>query len=321
MLRSYTYQLDEDEAEELRFGPVDRYITDVRLPAERDNIPATIPRFVRSVMEIQTQWKLFNRSPVTCFEIRRATPGRLRFVYTTPTQRLMRKIKLQLSDEIPGVSFEDGATGLPVSEDETLGCGLLTTGRKDWFPLRTEFDRPLLNNLVSTLHRHAFQDTKIVVQVLFQPVAGRPFRRWWWRRRAIQRRNYLKKEKQRLWGELEPTRREKTQARLVDRKIGNPRFHTTIRFAVIGAGDYTRSRVKELSGAFNAAEHPETGQYLDTVTVSPLRDRKILEFASSIALQRFTGHRLAFHTTPEELGALLALPDCTGQDNITVSQI
>ena len=77
--------------------------------------------------------------------------------------------------------------------------------------------------------------------------------------------------------------------------------------------------MKELSGAFNVYENPETGQYFDTTTVQPLRKNRILDFANSIADRQFDSWNLPFQTTVEELAALIAVPS-TAQENIQYAQ-
>ena len=192
---------------------------------------------------------------------------------------------------------------------------MLSIGRPAWYPLETDFDRPPINSVTAALHRHAMRDTRFVIQILFQPNGGRPLRRWWWRRRGYQQRNYLKKEKEKLWGTITPTNRERAQARAIDDKIGNARFHTSIRYAIIGAGDHTPSRVKEIAGSFNVFESPVTGQYLNANTVRSLRQKRIIGFANAIANREFGRWSHRFHTSEAELAGLVSLPD-RNQHNI-----
>lgn len=303
-----TATLNEEHAQRLQFSKGTWYTVRV-LPPTNTSIPATLNRFVASIKEIQTTWlKLRNTSPVTAYEIRRPTPDSLTVQYAVPTNRLERKVRTHLTNEIPDVQFADGVNGLPVTEDDDVGGGMLTVGRPDWFPLKTDFDHPPANSIAASLHRHAMQNTRFVIQILFQPNAGQPLRRWWWRRRGYQQRNYLKKEKENIWGSVQPTRRERDQARAIDDKVGNARFHTSIRFTIIGAGEYTPSRVKELAGAFNVFESPVTGQYLNANTVRSLRQKRVLGFANAIANRSFSRWNLRFHTTEAELAGLLALP-------------
>ncbi|WP_138004414.1 hypothetical protein [Halalkalirubrum salinum] len=157
--------------------------------------------------------------------------------------------------------------------------------------------------------------TQVVIQILFQPAVGKPLRGKYWNHRAYQRIGFLGKEKEKLWGSRPATPREKRQADAIEDKAGNNRFHTSIRFAVIGAGEHTKSRVKELSGAFNVYENPDTGQYFNTTTVQPLREHRLVDFANSIADRQFDNWNLPFQTTVEELAALTAVPSTT-QENI-----
>jgi hypothetical protein len=159
------------------------------------------------------------------------------------------------------------------------------------------------------------QDTRFIIQILFQPVTGEPLRNWWWRKRGIQHRNYLKKEKKKLWGTIQPTRREKQQANSIDQKIGNSRFHVSIRFLIIGASkQHIPSRVKELASSFNRFENPVTGQYLNAVTIQSLRKTSLLNYAEAVAQRRYAGWSLSNRCTTEELAALLALPSHSQQN-------
>jgi hypothetical protein len=317
-LLNYTATPTEEQAEQLR-NPGKRFHTIEVRPPKNSDTPAVPEGFVKTITELQSKWLgLKNTSPITAFEIRRSTPDKVRFQFSTPTIRLERKLRTHLTDQLPGVKFKDGVRGIPVTEEDTIGGGLLTTGRKDWYPLQREFKDPPINSVVSALHRHAMQDTQFLIQILFQPVIGKPLRRWYWRRRAYQRIGYLRKEKEKLWGSRNATPREKRQADAIEDKAGTNRFHTSIRFLVIGADEHTRSRVKELSGGFNTFENPDTGQYLNTKTIKTLRESRILDFAEAVAERRFKGWGRTFQTSTRELAALVSLPN-TPQENIRFS--
>ncbi|RJX51905.1 hypothetical protein [Halonotius pteroides] len=318
-LHHYTTKPTEEQAEILQKPPVKSYSLEVKTPRNGD-IPAVPVNLVKAVTELQSKRLGFvNTSPVASFEIRRSHPDKIKFQFSIPTVRLERKLRTHLTNEIPGIRFEKGSQGIPVTSEDTVGGGLLTTGRRDWYPLKHEFKDPPINSVVSALHRHAMRDTKFIVQILFQPVIGRPLRRWYWRRRAYQRIGYLRKEKEKLWGSRNPTPREKRQADAIEDKAGTNRFHTSIRFLVIGADEYTQSRVKELSGGYNIFENPDTGQYLDTVTVKSLRENQILGFAETVANREFGSWSHRFQTSVPELAALLSLPS-TEQENITQAE-
>ena len=309
----------EEQAEQLQKPSEQFHTIEIRPPKRRD-IPPVPENLVKCITELQTKWfGLKNTSPITAFEIRRTSPEKIRFQISTPTIRLERKLRTHLTNQIPGIKFEEGENGIPVTAEESIGGGILTTGQKDWYPLKHEFDQPPANSIVSTLHRHAMRDTQFVLQILFQPVAGKPLRRWYWRRRAYQRIGYLRKEKEKLWGSRNATPREKQQADAIENKAGTNRFHTTIRFAIIGADDYTQSRVKELSGGFNIFDNPDTGQYLDIVTVKTLRESRILDFADAVANRRFRSWSHSFQTTVPELASLISVPS-NQQENIVNAQ-
>lgn len=314
-LLNYTYTPTEEEAEQLRRPRKQFHSIEVRTPRNGD-IPEVPVNLVKAITEIQSKWLgLVNTSPVAGFEIRRSHPDKIKIQFSTPTIRLERKLRTHLTNQVPGVRFSDGVRGIPVTSEDTVGGGILTTGRRDWYPLKHEFDQPPINSVLSALHRHAMRDTKFIVQILFQPVIGRPLRRWYWRKRAYQRTGYLRKEKEKFWGSRNPTRREKRQANAIEDKAGTNRFYTSIRFLVIGADDYTQSRVKELSGGYNTFENPDTGQYLDTVTVKSLRESRILDFAEKVAHREFGNWSHRFQTSVPELAALLSLPSIE-QENI-----
>lgn len=322
-LRNRIYEnhvtLEEEQASQLSYSNGTWYNVEVRPPKSAD-IPGTLDRFTAGIRELQTKWlKLRNTSPTIAFEIRRHTPGQLRFQFSTPTKRLERKVRTQLSNEVPEVQFDNGVEGLPVSEETTAGGGFLTSGRRDWYPFKQEFDSPPVNSLVSTFHRHAMRDTQFVVQVLFKPVVGERIKRWLWKKQAYQQIRYLKKEKEKLWGSRSPTRREKRQADAIESKAGTSRFHTTIRFAVIGAKEYTKSRVKEVAGAYNNYENPETGQYLDTVTVEAFREQRILDFLNAVADRKYAGWGRRFQASINELAAFVSIPS-NSRENIKFAE-
>ncbi|WP_049937259.1 hypothetical protein [Haloplanus natans] len=322
-LRNRIYQdhitVTEEQAQRLSYSTGTWYDIEVRPPKNKD-VPTTLREFAAGIRELQTKWlKIRNASPTIAFEIRRHTPDKLTFQFSTPTKRLERKVRTQLSNQVPGVEFGDGVEGLPVGEESTAGGGFLTAGRRDWYPFRTDFDEPPVNSLVSTFHRHAMQNTSFVVQVLFKPVVGERVQRWLWKKQAYKQIQYLKKEKEQLWGSRSPTKREKRQADSIEAKAGNSRFHTTIRFAVIGADEYTKSRVKELAGAYNTYENPETGQYLDTVTVEALREQRIFDFLQAVADRSYSGWGRRFQSSLDELAAFVSLPS-NSRENIQFAQ-
>jgi len=319
LVKSYT-EVPEDLVSRLRSGRVNGYPVEVRSPWD-ENVPATLETFLQAFREMHSKWLgLVNKSPVVAFEIRRSTPGSLRFQYIVPTKRLERKLRTQLTNQAPKIGFATGETGIPVSEGDSVGGGVLTPGRKDCYPFQTQFNEPPINAVASILHRHAMQDTRFVIQLLFKPVVGEPVRDWWWRRNAFQRISYLKKDKAGAlpWHDRSATSRERSQADMIEAKAGASNYKTCIRFLVIGADSHTSSRVKELSGGFNVFENPETGQYFDTVTVSHFREKPFLNFAEAVADKRFDGAP-QFRTSTRELAALVSVPSIK-QKNINYSQ-
>lgn len=314
-LRHSFATVSEEDVPRLHYSSETWHPVEVR-PPRNEKISCKLSQFVRGVLEIQTKWfGLRNTSPVVAFEIRRPEPGSLHFQFAAPSRRMDRKIRTHLPLDVPGVEFSDGVHGLPVAEGDSVGGGLVTLGISDFYPIQREFQQPPVNALVSSLHRHVMQDTKAVVQVLFRPVIGKPVRRWLWRRRGYKQRNYLKKEKENLWGSINSTPREKLQAREIDDKIGSIRFHVSIRFIVIGAGRYTPSRVKELAGGFNVYELDETGQYFNAVTARSLRESELLDFANTVSDRRFGSWGQSFQLSIEELAGVVSLPDIQ-QSNI-----
>lgn len=317
VLHTYT-ELTEQQAEKLRsYDP--GYTVEVK-PPRNSRIPATLDSFIHNTLEYQTKWfGLRNASPTISFEIRRSKPERLRFQFTVPTKRLERKVRTQLSNQIPGIKLGSGQSGIPVTEGDTVGGGILSTGRQDAYPLKTEYDEPPANSITSELHRHAMQDTKVIIQILFQPNIGKPLRQLYWRKRSHQRSRYLRKEKEKIWGYRQPTPREKKQAKQIERKVGTPRFTVTIRILTINAGKHTPSRIKELSGPFNIYESLESGQYLNTTTITPLRETRILNFAKAIATRKQKSWTQSFQASAEELAALVTIPDIE-QKNLNYAQ-
>lgn len=187
--------IEEAEADQLQHGLSDQYTVEVQ-PPRHGEMPATLKQFARGITEYQTKWfGLSNASPIAAYEIRRSKLGDLTYQFTVPSKRLERKLRTNLIEAVPDLGFDTGVDGLPISPGDTVGGGLLTVGRADYYPLRTEFDTPAINALTAALHRHAMQDTRVIVQVLFQPEIGKPIRSRWWIRRAYKRLGYLRKEK------------------------------------------------------------------------------------------------------------------------------
>ncbi len=318
LLRSNHVTLNEEEAECLHHPTKSWYSIEAHPPRNKET-PSTIPHFISGVLEIQNKWLgLKNTSPTISYEIRRTQDNKLHFQYSVPSKRLERKARTQLADEIPGIKFKDGANGLPVQQNETLGGGLLYLGENDWHTFKTEHDTPPINAVTALLHRHSMQNTDFVIQILFKPIADKTLRNWWWRKKAVKQRNYLKKEKQKIWGSTQPTRREKQQAHNINQKIGNARYWTSIRFLIINGKEYTPSRVKELAGGFNRLENPETNQYFNTVTFQPFLKNRLLNYAKTVRDREFGGWSRKFRATQAELASLVTLPD-SNQSNITHS--
>lgn len=310
--------LTEEQAKVLSHCWESGYTIEVHPPVNK-SVPKKLDLLIRGIQEIQSKWLgLVNVSPIISFEIRRVA-GQLHYQFSVPTKRLERKLRNHLANQVDGISFSDGYYGLPVTSQSEIGGGFLTAGRNDYFPFQTEFDSPPANALASTLHKHAMQDTDVVIQILFQPVIGKPVKRRWWRKKAYRQISFLKKEKEKLWGQRAPTQREKRQANQIEDKAGSNRFYTSIRFVVVGAGEHTASRVKELVGAFNVYENPETGQYLNLETVKTLREKPLFNFCNAVANREYGKWGYSFQTTIDELSGLVSIPS-RRQDNIQFSQ-
>lgn len=307
--RNLSIELTEEEAERLLNPRYSGYTVRAFTPSEAD-LPATLNGFIKAVNEPQTKWVgLKNTSPTIAFEIRRHQPNELLFQYAVPTKRLDRKIRTHLPNCLGDITLREGVTGLPVYEHASVGGGLLTTGRRDWFPIQTEFKDPPTNSIAASLHRHVLPQSRFVIQILFKPVAGQPIRRWYRNKRTYQEIGYLRKQKEQLWNSRPPTPREKNQANQIEDKAGTFQFKACIRFIFTDAGDYTRSTAKELAGAFNTFEDSSTGQYLDAVTVEPFRRSTYFDFLKAVADRRFAGWSRSFQLSIPELAGLVSLPD------------
>ncbi|WP_254767467.1 hypothetical protein [Salinilacihabitans rarus] len=302
--------INQETADALSQAPDGRFTVRVK-PPSNDDVPETVYRFVKGITEYQTTWfGLQNKSPVSVYEIRRSSPERLQLQFSVPTKRLERKVRTQLAETVPGVGFESGEAGLPIEKGNSIGGGVLTMGKTDWYPLRTDFESPPINSVVSSLHRHAMRDSRLVIQVLFQPAARKSIRDRRWARKAQKEAQYLGGDRSGiLLPERNVTAREREQANLIEAKVDGSRFNTGIRILVIGAGDATLSRVKELSGGFNVFENLTTGQFLETHYLRTLRASRIRGFAAAVADQEFRGWMLPFQTSAEELAGLVSIPD------------
>ena len=303
------YTLTEGQAQRLQNPAYDGY--DVRvLPPRSGNVPATTGHVVRNIREMGADWlKLRNKSPLIAVELRRPVPETLILQYSVPTKSLERKLRSQFATAIPDIGFEEGDTGLPVDAETTVGGSLLTTARDDWYPLRTDFNYPPTNAIIAALHHHAMQDTRFVIQLLLRPIAGKRIQRRYWRFRARQQENYLRKEKEKVWGSRKPTKREKRQADSIEAKTAGPQWYVSIRVLAIGAGEHTASRVNEVTGGFNAYQHDESGQYLTGKPVMSLREANLFRFTNAVADREYRGWSRTFKATDEEIGALCAIPN------------
>jgi len=314
-------EFSENEAGQLGSISPDRYTVEVRPPWNTD-VPTSLESVLQNIWEMQTKWfKLWNISPVVSFEICRFHRDQVRLQFTVPTKRLERNLRTGLKTAIPEIGFNEDrdSSGLPVSEGASVGGGMLKLGRMDYYPLNTDHDNPPSNDVVSSLHRDAMQDTRFLIQVLFKPVAGRSLGTWWQRKSAYRRRNYLRKNKESLTNSRSATPREKKQANKIEDKAGGPLYHTGIRFFVVGAGEHTPSRVKELASGYNRFESSLTGQYLDTVTLRSIRRKSFTRFARSVAERRFDGWNMKFRLSLPEIAAVVSLPSIE-QNNISYSQ-
>jgi len=306
--------LDSPTAKQLSRPTTEPIAVEVHPPYDRE-LPATLDRFVKAITEYQTQLLgIKNSSPTIAYEIQRFTPEKLRLQFIVPTTRLERKLRTHLNDQIPEIGFEPGINRLLLKQDDTVGLGVLKLRRKDVYPLETEFEAPPLNSVVAALHRHAMRDTRIAIQILFKPRAGHPVEKRLWHREARRESRNLRSEKVGIlpWTDRDATPREKQQAREIGEKAGNPRFSVSIRILVIGAEEYTTSRIKEISGGFNVFANPDTGQGFQTRTVRSLRDQAIIN-----SVEQFRARRLnqPFQVSMPELAGLLSIPD-REQENI-----
>ncbi|MFD1562257.1 hypothetical protein ACFR99_01560 [Haloarchaeobius amylolyticus] len=310
--------LDERTAERLS-RPSKRFRTVEIHPPFDAELPSTLDRFVRAITEYQTQLLgVQNTSPTIAYEIWRYKPSRVRFQFAVPTARMERKIRTHLDEELPEVGFSEGVNGLPVTASDTVGVGILTPRRDDVYPLRTEFEKPPMNSVATSLHRDAMRDSRIIIQLLFKPTTGGPVRKRLWHHQASRESQGLRSEKVGVvpWHDRDATPREKQQARRIDEKAGTSRFQVTVRILVISAGKYTASRVKEVSGGFNLYAEPETGQSFTTTTVRGIRNSSILKHVKNIRDRRLSH---TFQASTDELAALVSVPDRL-QENIQYAQ-
>lgn len=317
-LPSYS-TVGEEQAKALMYPATEFSAVEIRPPWNED-IPETVEKFVRGVLEVQTRLLgVKNTSPTVVYEIMRPKRDRLWLQFCVPNQRLDRKVRTHLSTTVPGIGFADGVTKLPVLPGDSIGGGILTTGKADRFPIRTEFNAPPINSLVAALHRDSMRGTRFVIQVLLKPVAGRSVRDWERKRRSKKTVDYLRKEKKNLSSSRSATQRERDQANLVEAKMAQRRFWVSIRFAVIGAKQYTPSRVKEVAGSFNIFENPETGQYFTAKTVRGVRKKRFLRFYQAIGSREFSGHSLKFQASIPEVAGLVSIPSLD-QENVQYAQ-
>lgn len=307
-LKNSYVTLDQSEAEQLA-QPRKPFLTAQVQPPFDTPLPATLNRFMKGITEYQTQLLgLKNSSPTIAFEIQRFDPRKLRLQFTVQSNRLDRKIRTHLSEQIPEIGFEEGTTKLPLTGGSSVGAGILTLRRKDVYPLETKFERPPINSVITPLHRDAMRDTSIVIQILFKPMAGHPVGKRLRHREASKESRNLRSEKVGLlpWNDRDANPRERDQARKIDEKAGNPRFKVSVRILVVGAEEYTASRVKEISSGFNIFAGSDTGQSFTTTTVRSLRKSPILKAVKAARDRRFSH---SFQLSTQELAGLVSIPD------------
>lgn len=314
--QTITAQLSEVQADSLAERSRTEWHVIELQPPRTESAPATIAPVMSALRELKTCWLgLRNDSPTIAVELSRPSPDRLRYQIAVPSNRLERKLRTHLTGQIPGIGFTAGTTGLPVMEGDTVGGAFLAPGRDDWYPLDTDQERPVLNAVVGALHPHAMPQTRVVIQVLLRPWAGHPVHQWWYKRRAYKQLGYLKKEKEGLWGGRSATKREAKQANRIEAKSSQPLWWASIRLVVIGAGDQTLSRVRELASAFTPLEDPLTNQYLAAEPVTPLRENRLIGFTETVAARQFGRWHRRFRLTDAEVGTLCAVPD-RDQENL-----
>lgn len=321
LLTHYYTKIDKEDVEQLSQPSSRHNIVEVRPPLDRD-VPSTLDWFVKNILEIQSKWLgIKNTSPTTTFEITRLEPQCLKFQFCTETKRLERKIQKHLSDEIPGIKFQTGNDKLSIKSDVSIGGGLLTLGRSDFFPLETKFQRSPMDSIAASLHPHAIPQSKFIIQVLFRPIAGRSLKRLRWIRRAHKHISYLKKTKPDIhpWHNIEPEKREKRQASSIKEKADKTRYKASIRILILNSGKHVKSHLKEIAGGFNIYESDLTGQYLDLVTIKTLFQNKILNFAEAVRKRSFQNYTVPFYLTPKELAGLVALPN-NRHENISYAE-
>lgn len=299
--------VDSETAKDLS-APSDHRTVEVFPPSDTE-LPATVERFMRAVTEYQTKLVgIRNTSPTIAYEFQRFQPERLRLQFAVPNARLERKLRTHLQEQIPDIWVEEGVNEIPVREGDTAGVGVLSLRRKEVYPLRTEFETPPTNSVVTSLHQDAMPGNRVLVQLLFKPITGRPIQRRLWQRKADRESRNLRSRKVGFlpWNDRDATPIERSQANQVDSKAGSPRFNVSIRILVIGAGKYTPDRVKEISGGFNIFANIKTGQGFQTKTLRSLRDKKILNLITKIKQRRLGQH---FQLSTNELAGLTSIPD------------
>ncbi|WP_207587094.1 hypothetical protein [Halomontanus rarus] len=320
-LRTETLTLDADTASRLQYPSNQHRVIELHPPPDQQ-APTALPELFQALRTPRTDWtRVRNRSACLAIELHRPHPDTLHLQAAVPTARHERILRLQLADHVPGITFSDGISGLPVDTGTTVAGGLITTTHQDWYPLRIDRPNPLLNAVVAALHPHAMQDTRVVIQLLCKPVTGHPVRRWWWHRRSANHCVYLRKEKERLWGNRSPTNRERQQARAITHKSSQSLWWCSIRLFIAGQGatSHTQSRLQELATAFRGAADPETGQALTMRPVRPWRASELRRFCQAIADRRFASSSARFRITDAELGALASVPT-RQQSNLTLSE-
>jgi hypothetical protein len=159
------------------------------------------------------------------------------------------------------------------------------------------------------------KNTRFVIQILFRPAVGRPVKNQVRKWSTFHELDYLRKEKQKLWGTRSPTPREKQQAKLIEEKAGSIRFHVAVRIVAAGAGEYTETHLKEVAGGFNVFQNRENGQYLKSKAIRSIRRKPRLRFLNAVSNRVMGGYSRKFQLSMPELASFLAVPD-RKQENV-----
>lgn len=305
-----TATLSAAEVERWRDPDWDGHVVRV-IPTDGDHRTSDIAWTVQALREaVPGLLQQRNESPLFGIELVRPRPDALFVQYPAPDAAFADRLKVLLSQELPGLRCTDGGrSGLPVRPGDDVAATGFTTGHGDWLPLATAVDPPPLTAVARMLHRHRFRHCRCLVQLLWKPVAGRRLLEARWKR-TVQRYIHALMD-----GDSGTGTARRRHAREAEQKLQEPLYQMSIRIIVCTQRGDPVTPTRDLAGAFNVVTNTQTAQALEPRPVEFLYRRNLVRFCTATADRRVGLGSHWFRATADEVGTLVA-PPTIRQENL-----